>query len=116
MKWNEVSLSFSVSFTSFVGDHPLRAREDGASRACDGPTGAAPILFHLFAGGGADRPARIELDQVDGRCRAMGSPSTTPLRRSTETGLLAALAPRFGGSADGADRSQKIARVNPLDQ
>ena len=46
-------------------DHPLRAREDGAIRACDGPTGAAPILFHLFAGGGADRPARIELDQVD---------------------------------------------------
>src|SRR5438105_783975 len=38
-----------------------------------------------------------------------------PLRRSTETGLLAALAPRFGGSADGADRSQKIARVNPLE-
>ena len=41
-----------------------RAR-NGAIRTCDGPTGAAPILFHLFAGGGADRPARIELDQVD---------------------------------------------------
>src|SRR5437773_1318968 len=59
-------------------DHPLRARSLHAALPCYGPTGAAPILFHLFAGGGADRPARIELDQVDGRCRAMGSPSTTP--------------------------------------
>ena len=96
--------------------HPLRAREDGAIRACDGPTGAAPILFHLFAGGGADRPARIELDQVDRPLPSYGGLLRQhPLRRSTETGLLAALAPRFGGSADGADRSQKIARVNPLD-
>ena len=31
-------------------DHRL-AREDGTSRVCDGPTGAAPTAFRLFAGG-----------------------------------------------------------------
>src|SRR5437763_1720385 len=90
--------------TGPVRHHPVRRRADFFFTA-------SPAVELID---GADRPARIAVDQVDGRCRASGSPSTAPLRRSTETGLLAALAPRFGGSADGADRSQKIARVNPL--
>src|SRR5947209_1299648 len=46
------------------------------------------------------RPARPAAAELGGLLRQH------PLRRSTETGLLAALAPRLGGSADGADRSQ----------
>ena len=40
-----------------------RAREDGASRACDGPTGAAPILFRLFAGGVEAIDRSIDVDR-----------------------------------------------------
>src|SRR5450759_2479814 len=64
--------------------------------------------------GGGDRPHHRGRPGRPAAAELWGLLRQHPLRRSTEAGLLAALAPRFGGSADGADRSQKIARVNPL--
>ena len=76
-------------------------------------------VFHLFAGA-------VDVD-LHHRAPASSSSTGRPaaaelwgllrqhlLRRSTETGLLAALAPRIGGSAAGADRSAEIGRVNLL--
>src|SRR5205085_1211217 len=44
-----------------------------SERVCDGPTGAAPILFHLFAGGAEPIDRTIAVDQVDRPLRARGS-------------------------------------------
>ena len=52
----------SPALTCFVTH--VRAREDGASRACDGPTGAAPtFLFSLFADGVEAIDRSIDLDR-----------------------------------------------------
>ena len=121
--------------------HPLRARgwsapRDGAIRACDGPTGAAPTGFSPIRWHrGGDRPHHrgrpgrwrrgiIEVDRrstassrstrTTGRCELGGLLRQHPLRRSAATALLAPLLLRFGGSVSGADRSAEIARVNSL--
>ena len=91
----------------------LSAREAERAGRGDGPPTPRRQVFRLFAGAVAIDLHRsssciIELDRSAGRCRAMGSIRQHPLRRSTETGLLAALAPRIGGSAAGADCSAEI--------
>src|SRR3954470_21173218 len=102
----------SPALTRFVG---LCAREAEPAGRGDGPPTPRRLVFHLFAGGAeAIDPHASSATRSTGRCRATGSVRHHPVRRSAETGLLAALAPRFGGGADGADRSPKIARVNPL--
>ena len=92
----------------------LYAREAERAGRCDGPPTPRRFFFTCSLAVELIDLHASRSTRSTARCRAIGSPSPAPLRRSTETGLLAALAPRFGGSADGADRSQKIARVNPL--
>src|SRR5436305_1262952 len=73
------------------------ARGRGRSeRVCDGPTGAAPILFHLFAGGAEPIDRTIEVDQVDRPLRARGSVSTSPTRRYSGVWVASCARAPFG--------------------
>jgi hypothetical protein len=70
-----------------------------ASRGVRWPTGAAPIFpFYLFAGGVESIERSIDVDRPL-RCELWGRIREHPVRRSSETGLVAPLALRIGGSA-----------------
>ena len=79
------------------------------------PPAPRRFFFTYSLAGRSRSTAPSRSTRSTGRCELGGLLRQHPLRRSTETGLLAALAPRFGGSVSGADRSAEMARANQLD-